>query len=128
MRGLLSIDEFHPRAWRVMEPVSLERVAGLVERFGTARASQLGDDRPPQVADAAAAGRVGVLLLEAARQVPGRLDATTGIAQADVLTHPDVDDMLDDLAEVVLRKGGEVVLVPTERFPTTTGLAAVYRN
>jgi hypothetical protein len=35
--------------------------------------------------------------------------------------------MLDDLAELVLVKGGEVVVVPTERMPTPSGLAAVYR-
>lgn len=123
----LSIDELRTRAWQVMERAYLERLAGLAERFGTAHGAQLGDDRLPQVVEAAAAGRVMMLLLDAQRQVPGRLDATTGRAQADVLARPDVDDMLDDLAELVLRKGGEVVVVPAERMPTTTGLAAIYR-
>jgi hypothetical protein len=36
-------------------------------------------------------------------------------------------DLLDDLAELVLRRKGEVVVVPRERMPTATGLAAVYR-
>ena len=35
--------------------------------------------------------------------------------------------MLDDLAELVLNTGGEVVVVPTDRMPTDTGVAAVYR-
>ena len=34
---------------------------------------------------------------------------------------------LDDLAELVLRRKGTVVVVPRERMPTTTGLAAIYR-
>ena len=123
----LSIDELRTRAWGVMEPVYLERLAGLAERFNTARASQLGGDRLPQVAEAAAAGRVEIVLLEAQRRVPGRLDPTTGAAQADLLAHPAVDDMLDDLAELVLRNGGEVVIAPAERMPTTTGVAAIYR-
>ena len=38
-----------------------------------------------------------------------------------------VDDMLDDLAELVLTKGGEVVVVPSERMPTDSGLAAICR-
>jgi hypothetical protein len=123
----LSIDELRARAWRVMEPVYLERLAGLIERFGAARARQLGDDRLPQVAEAAAAGRIETLLLEAQRQMPGRLDSNTGSQQAGELAHPDVDDMLDDLAELVLTKGGEVVIAPAARMPSTTGLAAIYR-
>jgi len=36
-------------------------------------------------------------------------------------------DMLDDLAEAVLRNGGDVIIVPPARMPSTTGLAAIYR-
>lgn len=35
--------------------------------------------------------------------------------------------MLDDLAEEVLRRGGEVVVAPHDAMPTATGLAATYR-
>jgi hypothetical protein len=38
-----------------------------------------------------------------------------------------VDDLLDDLGERALKAGGEVVIVPAERMPTDTGVAAVYR-
>ena len=59
--------------------------------------------------------------------IPGRIDAATGaITRAD-LDNPVVDDALDDLGEQVLRTGGEVVVVPADRMPTTTGVAARYR-
>jgi hypothetical protein len=38
-----------------------------------------------------------------------------------------VDDLLDDLSEKVLEKGGQVVVVPAERMPTKEGAAAIYR-
>lgn len=123
----LSLDELRTLAWQVIEPVYLARLAGLVERFGAAQASQLGDDRLPQVAEAAAAGRIETLLLQAQRLVPGRMDSTTGAIQTEELVHPQVDDILDDLAEQVLRTGGEVVIAPAEQMPSTTGLAAIYR-
>lgn len=124
----LSIDELRIRAWQVMEPVYLQRLAELVERFGAAQSAHLGDDRLPQVSVASAAGRVDTLLLETRRQVPGRLDAVTGaVLEPDELAHPEVDDMLDDLAERVLKTGGEVIMVPPERMPSKTGLAAIYR-
>jgi len=40
---------------------------------------------------------------------------------------PGVDDVLDDLAEAVLRTKGDVVVVPADRMPTRTGLAGVLR-
>ncbi|MBA3624017.1 MAG: hypothetical protein H0W48_06115 [Methylibium sp.] len=123
----LSIDELRARAWQILEPLVLQRLAGLVERFGAAHASQRGDDGLPQVAAAAAQGRVETLLVEAQRQLPGRLDASTGVPRAGEMAHPGVDDLLDDLAEQVLRTGGEVIVVPAERMPSSTGLAAIYR-
>jgi len=44
----LSSDELRQRAWQVMEPVYLQRLTDWVERFGAARASQMGDDRLPR--------------------------------------------------------------------------------
>jgi hypothetical protein len=35
--------------------------------------------------------------------------------------------LIDDLAELVLNKGGQVVVAPAERMPTDTGAAAIYR-
>jgi hypothetical protein len=43
------------------------------------------------------------------------------------LKDPQVDDLLDDLAELVLSKGGQVVVVPTVDMPTTAGVAAIFR-
>lgn len=57
----------------------------------------------------------------------GRLDPATGAIVDLALGDPTVGDMLDDLAEAVLRTGGDVVVVPTERMPSDTGLAASFR-
>jgi len=43
------------------------------------------------------------------------------------LSHPDVDDLLDDLGELVSKTGGRVVVVPADQMPTTTGAAAICR-
>jgi len=81
------------------------------------------------LADAARAavdGRVSHLLVEADRVVPGRIGSATGRISVASIDDPDVGDMLDDLAEV-LRTGGDVVIVPKERMPSTSGLAAILR-
>jgi len=123
----LPVDALRDHAWRVVEPQYHARLAGLVEEFGGAKSKGLGADELAQVAEAALAGRVATLLIEADRQVPGRVDDATGRITFDDLARSEVDDLLDDLGELVLKMGGQVVVVPAERMPTRTGIAAIYR-
>jgi hypothetical protein len=123
----LPADALRERAWRVVEPQYLARLAGLVEEFGRAKSKGLGSDELALVALAAVTGRVATLLIEADRQIAGRIDVTTGQVRFDDLSHPEVDDLLDDLGELVLKTGGRVVVVPAERMPTQTGATATYR-
>lgn len=125
--ALSSIDELRVRAWQLFEPRFLARLAALVEEFGNASAEGLGDDDIAQVARSVVGGRVATLLIEADREIPGRIDAATGDIAFDNLAHPEVDDMLDDLGMSVLKMGGQVVIVPAERMPTKSGIAAIYR-
>lgn len=123
----VSLDELRDRAWRAVEPHYLTRLAGLVEMFGMARSRELGTADPSDAAYNAVAGRVGTLLIDADRHLPGRIDVETGGIELDNLADPETDDVLDDIGEHVLANGGQVVLVPTERMPTESGIAAIYR-
>jgi hypothetical protein len=125
--ALSSIDELCKRAWPLIEPRYLARLAAMVEQFGNARSKGLGDDELAQVAKAVVGGRVASLLIEARREVPGRINAATGDIEFGDLAHPEVDDVLDDLGALALKMGGQVVIVPTEQMPTDTGIAAIYR-
>lgn len=123
----LDTAEMRKQAWRVLEPQYLERLAKLVDAFETKRAQGQGSDNLAEVAKAAVAGRVATLLVDADRQVAGRLAPDTGDVEYGELAEADVDDLLDDVLEAVLRTKGEVVVVPAERMPTKSGLAATYR-
>ncbi|HLU26027.1 MAG TPA: hypothetical protein VKZ58_10030 [Longimicrobiales bacterium] len=123
----LSREELRARAWEVFQPRYLSRLAWLVESFGTAAAHGYGTGDVADAARAAVNGRVGTLLLEAERVVPGRMDRETGRIEYLEPGTPGADDLLDDIGEMVLARGGDVVIVPKERMPTDTGLAATYR-
>jgi hypothetical protein len=123
----LSIDALRERAWRVVEPRYLARLVRFLEEFGAAKPKGLGAEDPARVAEAAVAGRVGTLLIEGDRHIPGRIDYASGKIEPADLAHPEVDDLLDDLGELVIKKGGQIVVVPAERMPTQTGIAAIYR-
>lgn len=123
----LSIEALRDRAWHLVLPHYLKRLAGFVEAFGAARSSGRGAEDLASIAEAAVAGRIETLLIEAARLIPGRIDAASGVIATGDLSDPDVDDVLDDLGEYVIRSGGEVIIVPAEQMPTRTGAAAIYR-
>ncbi|MGH7933126.1 MAG: hypothetical protein ACREQN_08140 [Candidatus Binataceae bacterium] len=123
----LTTEALRDRAWQVAGPYYLARLAGLVEMFGTARAQGRGDSDLAPTARSAVTGKVATLLIEAERRVPGRIDAATGEIEFDDLANPVVDDLLDDLGELVLKNGGQIVIVPADRMPTQTGIAAIYR-
>jgi len=124
---VLPIDKLRERAWQVVEPQYQARLAELNEEFEHARSKGLGNDDLAQVAQAATAGRVATLLIEDDRQIAGRLDGASGRVEVADLSHPQVDDVLDDLGELVEKMGGRVLVMPAEQMPGRTGLAATYR-
>jgi hypothetical protein len=123
----LTPESLREQVWKAVEPQYLERLGRLCEDFRTALARQKGTADLSDAARATVEGRVATLLVEADRLVPGKMDPTTGAIQAGSAGEPGVDDLLDDLADAVLRRGGDVVVVPTGRMPSTTGLAVTYR-
>lgn len=123
----LDHEELRLAAWNAIQPSYLERLAEFVERFGTARSREQGSGDLSDIAKAVVANQVETLLVDADRVVPGTLDRNTGAIEFNGEAGSHVDDLLDDLAEMVMAKGGEVVVVPSDRMPTTTGLAAIFR-
>ena len=123
----LTIDQLRQRAWAIVEPEFRSRLAKLTGEIEEAKAKGLGSDDLAAVAQAAVQSRVGSLLVEAERRIPGHMDKTTGRITFGNPEDTQVDDLLDDLAELVLRKGGNVVVVPAADMPSKTGLAAAFR-
>ena len=123
----LQPDELRQQAWQVVEPQYGRQLAALVDGFAAAKTNGLGSEELAEVFRAAAAGRVATLLIEADRQLPGRLDGSTGQIEVADLGDPQVDDQLDDLGELVAKMGGRVMVIPAEQMPVGTGLAATYR-
>lgn len=123
----ISIDELRERAWEVFEPRYQERLAALADDFAVAKSKDLGLDDLAEVGAAAVAGRIATLLIEADREIAGRVHAGSGHVHFDDSNPSQGDDLLDDLGEWALKKGGSIVIVPSDRMPTKTGAAAICR-
>ena len=125
--SLLSHDELRQKSWMVMQPRYIKRLEGFINQYGESRGQGLATDQLEQIGQATLEGRVATLLVEAERQIPGVVDKQQGKAvavEADSATTP---DLLDELTIWTLEQGGEVIAVPTERMPTESGAAAIYR-
>lgn len=123
----LDLKELQTAAWDVLEPLYIEKTHQLVERFETARSKDEGSDDIAQVARASTEGRISHVLIESDRIHPGKINHTTGELEDANIENPEIDDVLDDIAELVFKQKGEVVVIPKERMPSDTGVAAIYR-
>ena len=117
-----SPEELRQKAWAIVEPRYTARLQGFMDEYGAGLPRGLASDALSEVAMAALGGRVRTLLVDDDRVVPGRVDRTTAHVSHGELDDPHVDDILYDLTEIVLRMGGDVVMVPRDRMPSITGI------
>jgi hypothetical protein len=121
----MDVDALRGEAWRLMEPRYHARLQQLLDLYHAAQARALATDDLTHALEFAMDGRVGTLLVEAERRIPGYVDGRMPrFAASD---EPGGGDILDDLAERVLKTGGQVIAVPKGSMPTATGLAAAFR-
>lgn len=120
-------DRLRAEAWRLIHPQFQQQIQTLKDGYQAAKARQLGSDEIPQVAEAAAVGRVGTLLVDSDAKIPGILHRATGFIEQAPMSNPRADDVLDDLAEMVLKMDGQVLVLPHTEMPADHGVAAIYR-
>lgn len=122
------LSEIYERAWPLVAAYERDVIATALAQYTSALAAGRASDGLQDVARAAAAGRVRLLLHAEGRHVWGYVDPVTG----DCRMHDrqrDVEDadVLDDVCEMVLLRGGDVVEVPPDRMPSASPVAAVFR-
>lgn len=122
----LNKDELEKNVWETLEPLYLEKTKTLVDRFENERAKFTGSDDIAEIARATTENKISTVLIEAERIIKGRISEDGRLLEesSNDNTH---EDVLDDIAEAVFRSGGEVVILPKGRMPSTTGAAAIFR-
>lgn len=124
----VSTDVLKDMAWEIIEPQYNSRLEKLADRFNEALAHGKGSDSIKEAAIAATEGRIEILLVEADKIIEGRItNLITGNIQKKDINNPRIDDLLDDMGELVTKMGGEVIIMPKDKIPSYTGVAAIYR-
>ncbi|WP_150298911.1 baeRF3 domain-containing protein [Pseudomonas profundi] len=126
-QGSLDVRALQQRSNELMERRNSERLSGILEQYATSKPQNQATDDLREIGSAAAQGKVGTLLVEADREVPGQVDRDTGAVLLDETGDRTATDVLDELILLVLERGGDVDVVPAERMPGRSGAAAIYR-
>ncbi len=123
----LDLKEIQKEAQEVIESINSVKIQEMTESFKNAEANSLGSSDLEKVVKAAFESIVETLLIEEAKIVPGKIDSKIGEVNYGDINSPDYDDVLDDLAELVLSNGGAVLVLAKDDMPCETGVAAIYR-
>lgn len=123
----ISSDKLRELAWQALEPIYEQQLSQRIDQYHAAKAHGRGSDDLPTILSAALAGRVSNLYVSSEHHIPGKIDPIHGTMVAGELSNPEVDDVLDDLAEIVISMDGEVLVLQGDEMPSETGVAATYR-
>ena len=123
----MSKDDLRAASWEVMQQYFDKRLNEDIERLGDAQANGRGSVIVSDIARDANSGRVELLLLEEDASLPGHVDWQTGAVTESDLNHADVDDVMDDVAELVIARGGTVRIVRSGSLQNESKIGAIYR-
>ncbi len=121
-------DDLHGKAWPVISAHLTKLDEESINEYHRMSDRKLTSEILTEVTRAAVHGRVRKLFLADDKRLFGKIDAVTG----DVMLHgdqagPEDDDVLDDLAEAVLKRAGDVLLIDRARMPRDSAAAAIFR-
>jgi hypothetical protein len=119
-------EDLRERAWPLVQELFRERREQALEELIVARGRRLAELDLRTIGRHAIQGRVRRLFLGEGGYVPGVFDFETGEirpAKEDELS----DEVLDDLAQAVVVRDGEVMTLPAEEMPEEAPVAALLR-
>ena len=125
-----SEERLHEAAWPIVERHAERKIRLARELWESAFKQEKTEADLSAAARLAVGGRVRLLMTERGRRIWGRLDRTTGVVEvlrASGKKDGNTVELLDELAETVILRGGDALVLPGDRMPTDTGVAAVLR-
>lgn len=117
---------FVRRLLRIEEQIKIQE--SLIE-FRIAEERRLATNNIFRIAESASRGEVRKLIVADRVSIFGKMDPRTGALSLHPfdLDHED-DDLLDDLAQTVLARGGEVVVAPIDSLPNAKPALAILKS
>lgn len=122
------LDVLHEKAAPILRDHVRKSIDEAIELHQRSGSSDRATDEITTVARAAAQGRIRTLFVARSSHAWGRLDERQGTVRMDGHVAGEAkEDVLDGLVELVLRRGGDVLVLDEERMPTRSPVAATMR-
>lgn len=115
----------HSRVLAILEDMHQRRAATSVFEYKSKLSLGRSIESLPEIAEAAAKGRIKSLFIRSGSALWGKLHRKTGKVIVDQSLKGTGDDLLDDIAEQVLKNRGRVYTLPQHQMPTKEPIAAV---
>lgn len=126
-----NVDELHHAAWPIVETIVDRKIDGALQLWESAFGVDKTETDVSASGRLAVAGRVRLLMTDRERRIWGHMNRETGAVEVIRENGDDPGnnaiDLLDELAEVVILRGGQALALPESRMPTRTGVATVLR-
>lgn len=113
-------------SWEVARHATRSDLDRLIERYRERHAHNEGESDLEQVAYSATIGQIETLLIDEDARIEGTID-DNGKVHYGQAGDAHTDDVLDAVAEYVVRADGDVRFIPSDLMPTDSGVAAVLR-
>jgi hypothetical protein len=121
----------HQASWEIAAGLVDERIEEALALWEREYGRGSGEMDLQNIAKRTIQNQVRAIMIERDRHVWGTLDRETGdiTVKGEGSDDPSaiVDDLLDELAEYVILRGGQAIHVPPEHIPSDTGAAAILR-
>jgi Bacterial archaeo-eukaryotic release factor family 3 len=123
-----STAELHKRVWPIVQEIARENEQRVLEHYQQLVSSARALDEIRALAQFAVQGRVRELLLDKDAVRFGKMDRANGALELHGTQGGGAgEDVLDDIAEAVLLRGGEVYSLPRECMPSASPIAGTLR-
>ena len=123
----IDVNDLNNVVWEVIEPIYLNKTEDLLDEYQSAKSEFIASRDPLEIAYGCELGRVDTLIVEADRVIPSVYDTESRKLIEGDLEDSDIGDLINQLAIMTYAQGGEVIVLPKERFPEETGVAAIFR-
>ena len=114
----LDMIELKERVTEIINDLDVQKMNSLINSYENLMSDHKSSSDLYEVILAAKQGKIDTLMVEIDRIIMGH--------ETDQNNHKS-EDILDDLAELVLKDHGQVWMIPKDKMPSLTGVAAIYR-
>lgn len=111
----------------LLEPINQQKIQDKLDRYQAALSESKGSKLIAEITKAALEGRVETLLIEENKIIKGRINPRSEKVDFKDPETTILDDVLDDLAQQVLKDKGEVLVIPKTMFENKFGIGAIFR-